>query len=253
MTIDEIIAGMPRPVYTEVNDLTLNLWIKRAISLLPNIVKYTTKIKYLELVDGKCELPSDLKVINAVHWQHDEPTQSSLYDVGCQSCEPYEVRTHICKPMVYYRIFLNSSMYNTYFLPLKYIGKDKSLICSNCVNLQSHCSETFVVKNGMLYASINSGWLCVEYETIDCEDGIIHLPDMPILVDYVKAFVLKTLWEEKVLLNESGAAQMFDRYKQEYDLLYRKVRGSAFLRNTNLNNLELTKTGQYGLLRKWMS
>ncbi len=249
MTNKDIIASIPRPLFGEVDDLTLNLWVKRAVMLLPNVVKYINKIEYFEVIDGEVILPEDIKQVKSVYWQHSEPNKECTTLIGCETTEPYEVRTQVCKPMVYYGIFLDSVFHKTCFTPLKYVGKDKSLLCNGCPNLHSQCRETFVLRHNVLNTTLDSGWICVEYETLDCENGIIELPDYPIISEYVKAYILKTLWEERSLLNESGATQMLDRYRQEFDILSRKIRGQAFLRNTDYKNLELINKGSYGAFK----
>ena len=240
-TITSVISRIPKPVLDESSISDVTGWIFDALRLLPESVLYTDKVGFFELEDGKMYLPKDMLKVNSVLWQYADPSKEVISDFGCSIecldlCEPLEVRTQVCKLPVYFRIFLESTYFRNCFTLLSYAGKDRSALCNNCPNLTCQSDYKFVIADKVLYTDpFDCGWLCINYSTLLCNEvGEILIPDNQEINEFLVAYVMYRHWEERTLLKEENAVQMYDRYAQLKDVLYRKARGSHILRNTDI-------------------
>jgi len=252
MTIDNIIGQLQDAVIEESPPIELKNWALSALKLLPTVGTYIQKIDFFKLENGKVVLPKEVKSINSVIWQHTEPSEPDIKSTGCDTCEPYEYRTHVCKPMVYFSIFLDSQSFVNNYVLLKYIGKDQSLLCNKCPNLSSHCGETFVIdRDNCLYTSIDDGWICINYDTLECDkNGNIVIDDNEVITQFIINYVTYRSLEKRMLSGDSKLASLVDRYKQEKDIWFRKARASTFLRSADLDKLKSLTEGSFSKLLK---
>lgn len=256
-TINSVVARLPKPVLEESSMSDVKGWILDGLRLLPDGVLYAPKIGFFELEDGKMYLPKDVHTVNSVIWQHTDPDESCCNSITenieqpCYTCDPYEVRTQVCKPLIYFSIFLYSNYYNRCFTTLRYAGKDKSLLTGGCPNLSCNNRPSFVITpDKILYTqSFDCGWLCINYNALLCdESGEVMIPDNQTMFEFLISYVMWKHWEERAMLKEENAVQMYDRYKQEKDILYRKARGNYMLRNVEIDLLIEATKGSYARL-----
>lgn len=227
MTIESIIARLPKSIVSELSEVDIKIWIKDALKLLPGASLFD-KIQIIDVVDGKYKLPDDFVQLTNLFWQVKPLTQEMCTEF---KCEPYELREQVCKPMVYHTIFLNSVFYKDCFKPIKYVGRDKSLLCKDC--LTSDCSETFIITpERMLYTSFDEGTLCLHYKT-NILDGEFFIEENQTITDFLVSYVSKKYWEERLFNKEEGVAQIYDRFTQQTDILLRRAKGSINMRNVN--------------------
>lgn len=245
MTNKDILSQLPPSLLEEISDVDLNLMIKRAVELIPNAAKYTEKIRILEVEDYKLELPLDLREIISVYYQRGV-TQTLLNE--CQ-CESYEYRTTICKPMVYQQILI-SPEFNNVFERVKYAGRDKSLLCSDCVNLQCNGDKMFTITGRTINTNFD-GEICLRYWSLDCnEDGTFEIAQSNSVPEFIITYILKNHWLDRATRKEEGAMQMYANFKQEFDILYRRVRGEFNLRNVNSDSVKSTTFGYFKQFKK---
>lgn len=231
MTIDSLIVRLPKSIVADIAEIDIKTWILDSLKHIPSATTYD-KIQIINIEDGKYKLPKDFVQLNNLFWQ-----QKPLSEDMCNEfkCEPFELREQVCKPMIYFTIFLNSEFYKQCFTPLKYVGKDKSLLCKDC--LTSNCSETFIITpEKMLHTSFTEGTLCLHYKSNTFNDELF-IDDLPVITDYVVSYVSTKYWEERMFNKEENTIQIYNQFKQQTDLLLRKVRGSVNLRSLNMEQI----------------
>ena len=199
----KIIGMLPRFIQDEYSELDINLWVKAALNLLPEIVGTQQKALILNVENGKAKLPSD-------------SCKNEIIEIFSENM-PYA-------PIIYLKRLLDSSYYNNYMQPLKLTTDTNQ--CNNC------CGETYFIKDCMLYTTLNKCNLILHYNASSEE-----LPDSQILNEYIRSFILKRVFEEKALMKEEGAARMYDMYRQESEILFRRVKGESILKETNAERL----------------
>lgn len=247
MTINEVIGSLPQMVLDEYQDYDLRSWAKEAIGFLPDTT-LVEKVKYLHLVNGTVTVPDDFKKVMGVFWQLNDPNPTECQIFDCST--PEEVQAVTCKLDVYVKIFLDSSYFQESFVPLKYVG-DKSLLCRMCPNVNS-CTEQFTIKDKTLYSSVTEGYLCFHYLGLECDEyGDMIIPTSEVLAEYIRKFILKRVYENKMLLKEEGASNIYIMYRQELDILFRRARGEQMMLNTNADNLSVSQQSYFNLLKSY--
>ena len=215
----KIIGMLPRFIQDEYSELDINLWVKAALNLLPDIVGTQEKALILNVENGKVKLPSDYVSTISLRVQTkvpDDSCKNEIIEIFSENM-PYA-------PIIYLKRLLDSSYYNNYMQPLKLTTDTNQ--CNNC------CGETYFIKDCMLYTTLNKCNLILHYNASSEE-----LPDSQILNEYIRSFILKRVFEEKALMKEEGAARMYDMYRQESDILFRRVKGEFILKETNAERL----------------
>lgn len=229
-----LLSKVPQSLFEEANEADFIDWMLDGLKELPNVIQYQPRIEMFEIVNSKVILPKYVKTINWIRYQTSETTEDLLTLCG----EPEDINPAMCKPTITYRMFLNSDYFKRMSL-LKYIGQDKSLLCSSCPNLHCANTETFIITpQKVMYLSLKEGWLCINFDAPVCsEDGDILIPDNQSLIDFLIAYATAKHWENRKFLKEEQAANFHQEYLQRAEILLRKARGSHFLRNLNVENI----------------
>ena len=254
-SIRSILSNIPKALFQETNESDFMDYMLDAIKLLPQTIYYEPKIEVFEIIDGKVQLPKYVKQINSVMWQCSDPSKECI-DSLMNSCtdlepEPADVNPAVCKPMITYKMFLDSPYFKENYKIIKYVGTDKSLISNNCPCKFASCAETFVVTpEKTMYLSIDTGFICVNYDTPVCDEkGDILIPDDQILVEYLVAYCIAKHWENRQFSKEEQAANFYNQYNQKQALLHKQARGRLMLSGMDFANI-MDINGQFTKLIK---
>ena len=216
------------------------------LKLLPNTIRYQEKVDVFEVIDGKVILPKNLKQINAVYWQSTDPSSNCISELESCCEEPQDINDQVCRPMINFKLWLDSVYFKETFEVLKYVGTDKSLISNNCDCLNSSCAQTFVVTpQKIMYLSIEDGFICVKYEVPLCDDkNELLIPDSQILNEYLVSYAIAKHWENRMFTKESQAYSFYKEYNQKQALLFRQAKGALLLAEVNVQDL-MELNGQF--------
>lgn len=249
-----LLDRIPSELYNESSEAEIMEALMDGLDQIPKVLTYEPRIELFEIIDGKIQLPKYIKEINSVRWQSSNPSSECITELetvcGCE-VEPSDLNPDICRLPITYQMWLDSRCYRENFTLLKYKGSHSSLISNNCECYKSTCSESFVVTpQKMMYLTINSGWVCIEYDTPVCdEDNEILITDSSKLNEYLISYVITRHWENRQFTKESQSANFFDKYSQRTALLLRQAKGSLDLRQVDINTIS-NLDGQFKKLIK---
>lgn len=152
-----------------------------------------------------------------------------------------------CIIPITYKQWLDSPYYKNNYKVLKYVGTNKSLITNDCECLRSSCAETFAITpEKMMYLSLDSGFICVTYESPICdENGNLLIPDIAILHKFLITYAIYKHWENRQFTKEEQSGNFYQSYQQQQALLLRQAKGDHLLRNFNIANTLDIIGGQY--------
>lgn len=216
----------------------------------------------------KVQLDDCIKNINVVNYLKSEPTCEEEYGVcddnnlDCEPCEResagYETRTNnICNYSLNYKLFLDSPYYNNNFFPLKYVGNTSyNLVCKDCPNrFFNYENNTFSVdKNRILWTSLQSGYLCIDYNTeIKNEDGEYLIVDEPEIKRYLAYASEYEHWRDRISYEvDNKNINREAVVLQRANLYYLKARGVLAKKgfDANMNRaITFTETTNQKLIR----
>ncbi len=241
MTYKNIMGALPNPLLEEFEQFEIMQWITAGVNLLPEI-DTTEQIKYLEIIDGKVKLPTNFKKVYGVFKVDREPTQEECTDLGLEA--PVTEYPEDSKIEIYVKILLDTPYFQEAYIPLKYVG-DLSFLCTGCPNINS-CSEEFTIRDNYLYTSFESGAICLHYAGLQCNsEGDIILPDSQVLSEYLQKYVLKKAYEVKMYSKEENSLNLYQLYRTEADILFRRARGEMFAHRTNADSVRTAAFGSY--------
>jgi len=253
--VRSILDNIPSSLFEEDSEAAFLDRLMDGLKLLPNIVQYEPRIELFEIVDGKVQLPKYIRTINRVDWQCSSPTTECVNELTTLSCaceeEQSDLNPDICRPTLTYQMWLDSKYFKENFKILKYVGIDKSLISNDCECLYTNCNETFVVTpQKTMYLSIDSGFICVNYDSPVCDDkGEILIPDNQIVIEFLVAYAIAKHWENRQFTKESNAINFYEKYNQRQALLLRQARGSVMM--SQLDAIDIASlNGQFTKLIK---
>lgn len=255
VSLRSLLSRIPKALFEESTEAEFLDWFLDGLKLLPNTINYEPKIDLFEITDGKVQLPSYIKQINNVHWQCSDPSEECIADLqttcGCVD-EANDLNDQICRPAITYKQWLDSPYFRENYTILKYIGMDKSLISNNCNCLYSNCTETFTVNSSKtMYLSLDTGFICIDYDTPICDEGgNLLVPDYPLLHEFLIAYAIHKHWENRQFTKEEQAGNFYQAYLQKQTLLLRQARSDVFFRNFNVANILDITGGQYKKLIK---
>lgn len=247
--LKSLLSRIPKSLFEESTEADFVDWMVDGLHLLPSTVRYEPKIELFEIIDGKVQLPKYVKKINNVTWQESDPSDECVKELE-QCCkfewEAQDINPSKCKPLITYKMWLDSPYYKEHYKLLRYAGTDKSLISNNCANLTAKCSESFVVTpEKTMYLTLDCGFICVEYDAPICdEDGELMIPDVGILHEFLVNYAIYKHWEDRQFSKEEQAGNFYQAYNQKAVLLLRQAKGDHHLRNLNVANI-MDLTGQY--------
>jgi len=245
-----VLDNIPASLFEEDTEASFLDRFMDGLKLLPNTIQYEPRIELFEIIDGKVQLPKYVKSINAIHWQATNPTSSMIEELTCEA-EPADINPAVCKPLLTYQMWLDSAFFKETFKVLKYVGTDKSLINNGCECLYANCSETFVITpQKTMYLSIDSGWICVNYDSPVCDENQdILIPDNQLVIEFLVAYAISKHWENRQFTKESNAYNFYNTYNQKQALLLRQARGSVMLAQTDFADIA-NLNAQYTKLMK---
>ena len=253
ITLRSCLNNIPSSLFEESTEADFLDWMQDGLKLLPDVAKYETSIDIFEIIDGKVQLPKKIKQINSVMWQCTDPTKECIDDL--LSCaivdEPADVNPAVCKPMITYKMFLESPYFHKNYKILKYTGTNSSIISNSCKCRFAKCSESFAITpEKMMYLSINTGFICVEYDSPLCDENEdILIPDNQLLVEFLEAYAIAKHWQNRQFSKEEQAANFYDKYNQKQASLLKQCRGNILLRSVDFANL-MDINGMYTKLIK---
>ena len=253
VSLKSLLTTIPKPLYNEAEESDFLFWFREALRLLPNITATETKVEIFEVVDTKVQLPKYIKQINKVTYMYKEPSDSCVQSYNeCIVPEPQDLLPQVCKPEIYYKMFLDSPYYNNNYRLLKYIGSDKSLLCGNCPNFYCDDSNNFVLtRDKMMYTNFDCGFICIEYDTEVCDElGNLMIPDIQTLHNFLQSYAIKRHLEERMFTKEEGIGSMYQMYNQKSDIEYRKAKGDIILRSLNPDKIQAIQGGWFKRLIK---
>lgn len=251
--LKSVLANIPKALFEEASESDFIDWLLDGLKLLPQTIQYEPKLEFFEIIDGKVQLPKQVKQINSVMWQSSDPSKECLDELldQCTQDEPSDINPAICRPSITYKMFLESPYFKKNYQVLKYVGTSSTLISNHCDCKYSGCSESFVVTpTKTMYLSLDKGFICVNYDTPMCdESGDILIPDEQILVEFLVAYCICKHWENRQFSKEEQAVNFYDKYNQKQAILLRQARGKLMLNAVDFANL-MDINGQYTKLIK---
>jgi len=242
--INSLLSRIPKVLFEESQEADFIDWMTDGLQLLPNTIQYESKLGFFEFAEGKLQLPKEVKKINSIKWQCSEPTQECLEELVTEDTTDLDLKC--IKPLTY-GIWLDSMLYRNHYETLKYAGTDKSLVSYDCECRTTSCTEEFVITpTKMMYLTVDSGYLCINYDAPVCdEDGQFLIPDVAILHEFLVAYAIHKHWENRQFTKEEQAGNFYQQYFQKQALLLRQAKGDHLLRNFNMYNAMEITGGQY--------
>lgn len=255
VSLRSLLTTIPRQIFNESEESDILFWFREGLRLLPSITATESKIEIFEIVDSKLQLPKYIKSINSVSYMYKEPTDSCIKSY--EECVYTEVESEdlipqVCKPQIYYKMFIDSPYYQNNYTLLKYAGQDKSLLCQNCPNLYCDNTNNFVLtRDKMMYTNFNCGFVCINYDTEICDEfGNLMIPDIQEVHNFLQSYAIKRHLEERMFGKEEGINSMYQMYSQKSDIECNKARGVIMLRQINPNTIQSITDGWFRRLIK---
>lgn len=255
VSLRSLLTTIPKQLFNESDESDFLFWFRDALRLLPSIVATESKVEIFEIVDSKIQLPKYIKTINSVDYMYKEPTEDCLKSYSeCVYTTPEaeDLLPQVCKPQIYYKMFVESPYFKNNYTLLKYVGQDKSLLCSNCPNLYCDNSNNFVItRDKMMYTNFTCGWVCINYDTEMCdENGQLLIPDIQEVHNFLRSWAIRRSLEDRLFSKEEGIKSLYEDYRQQSDIDYNKARGVILLRQLNPQTIEGIINGWYKRLIK---
>jgi hypothetical protein len=252
-SIKAILNRVSRTVRTESYDSDLLSSALEGYRSLGFPAKYTNKVDFYELTNNCVQLTDDIRSISMVTYLIDDPRTTVLTDL-CDTLEEEEEEatcadcfTNLSKNCAGfaanfpYMAFLNSTLYNTYFYPLSYIPHTKpSNICKFCISqMFDSCVDTYSVdEDKILYSSLKTGFICVDYNTeVLSSDGDYLIPKDENLLQFLARYAEEDFLRSRVHMHEQGALAIYEMAKRETGLAKRRAWGSRLLKNADINKI----------------
>lgn len=252
--ISYALRRIPRSIFKETDDSTLLSSMLNALRDLPSIARTESKIDIFEIIDGKVNIPKEVKYINLVTYLSSKPNDNDIDSfTSCvenpEAEEDFYNTNNICKYTINYKLFLDSSYYNKNFTPMKYVGSTTSILHNQSPNrFVSKCIHTFTVdKNKCMHTSVTDGYVAIDYDIeLKDENGDFLIPDYPSIMSYLAKYALMEHWEDRQSSKEEQASQLYQRYQREAELERMKAKGEILLRNLDLNTIHNVVNNTYG-------
>lgn len=188
----------------------------------------------------------------------DDPGEMISWELTFETPEPTTVTTTVSTVVstsqtepnlypIYYKQFLNSTYFKNHYTPLLYKGNNSDLLCPSCPNKYSNCQNVFSIdKNRILHTNINSGYLCIEYDTemLD-EEGNFLIIDLTEIKRYLAYYAEALHWRERAAVKEQSAANMAQDALTKAELYFKKSRGILLLSGINPQNVAAAQSDGY--------
>ena len=191
---------------------------------------------FLRVDNYKTKLPLALYGVEAVYYVVDIDCTSEAYNMilstttACTSSEAQCTVTSNNLSTVYTELGKNTSIWK----PLRYNtdGRNLSLFQSNCVNLAVHCeySFSFDLQAHSILTTFQKGYLAVVYFRAPMNDeGDFLIPDSPEVIEAIRLYCMKKIWEARMNMREDGAGQIYKEYSQQYEVAFARAVGNMMM------------------------
>jgi hypothetical protein len=121
--------------------------------------------------------------------------------------------------------------------------------CGKDYNFNYTCKHDYnIVPGNMIVTSMKEGLVAVSYLGDPMLDGEFMIPDDEELMEAIKSYVLKTIWESRYNIKEEGADGRFQYYAAEWAMKKAKVKGKYKM--PTLEEMEQIKWERLRLLPK---
>lgn len=216
---------------------------------LPN-VQYDLKVAVLEVNNHKAKLPSDVKRIVGIYYTK-VPLSDTSYDLVV------EVDGIDKKVMLQQQLLLSSPWRDT-FMPMQYVGQNKSAIVDNGLYCKD-CGYGFSVDAELKCLTIDSGNsqtdpydIVIEYySNLTDEDCNILIPDSETLKQGLAYHASAMIWRDMADRRMEGAQARYADYLAQSQNLLNRFRGQYHLMNVQpalheqFRNRRFNKDGAY--------
>ncbi len=204
-------------------DVSEDFIMENAIKAMDYLSVYKTydhKVCYLYVNNYQAELPINVLGIEAVMYKFDQRSIDDEHiailhlkteDEGLNIQYKYEL-TNIHK--------LNALQNKNWkFLKLNESPFSKSIVCNPFMDLNKTCNEWYQpdLSNNRLVFSFSSGIVAVAYFGFPQTNGKFLIPDVAIVADAIKSYVLAKTFEKQWLHSIQGAREKFTFYNDEWD------------------------------------
>lgn len=237
VSLKSLLVNIPKPLFNESEESDFLFWFREALRLLPNTTATESKIEIFEVVNNRIQLPKYVKTINQVMYMYKDPSPDCIksYEDCIIPVETQDILPQLCKPEIYYKMFLDSPYYRNNYRLLRYVGSDKSILCNNCPNFNCDSESTFTLsRDRILNTSFDCGFICINYDTEVCDElGNLLIPDIQEVHNFLQSYAIKRHLEERMFSKEEAISQMYQMYSQKSDIEYKKARGIIMLRQIN--------------------
>lgn len=257
VSIKSALRFIPRPLFQQSTDLDFLSWMLDGYRLLDLPVTSENKIQIYEIVDGKLELPQEMKEINLITYLESTPSTTdldSLLNCVCdrETDSNESDSNNICKYTIAYKQFLTSPYYVNNYAPLLFVGNNSSLLCDSCPNKYSSCKNTFSIdKNNILRTSITKGYLCIDYSTEMIDDsGDFLILDLTEVKQFLAYYAIAKHWEERASVKEQSAGNIAQDALVKAETWLKKARGVLLLRGINPQSISDAQYDGYQNLLK---
>lgn len=239
--LEECLTLIPKPLFSESSTSDFLAWMYEALKDLPSITYSYPKVQIFELNDYKLELDPTIKQINMITYMASEPDADCCNDVlSCvENPEPVDsdvTTNNICRYTINYKLFLDSTYFKNYYMPLVYVGTGDAFICNKCLNrfVRDGAYSFTVDHNRVLHTNLKDGFLCIDYDAeLDCNNCMI--PDYPKVKRYLVTYALMKHWESRSQTREETARNYYKDYQAQAELALRSARGQVNGRNFDMN------------------
>lgn len=212
--LDNVFNYLPTNLRREMNDdLQIKSWALQALRTVNHSQKYVKDISFNDILNHKVTLPDDLHQIYKVSYANESPTDLEILSL-CQ-CEAqtdsanYSLETD-CIP-IYHNLFLNSTYYTSGFKTLAF--KKNRLTDNYVCNVNwGGCDGFYSLDTTGTYmtTSYQTGFVAIEYfAEPKSEDGDFLVPDLPQLWSGLAAWIKAKFYENRSILAEQNAYQLY--------------------------------------------
>jgi len=255
VSIKSLLSTVPKVLLQESEQSDWLYWFREALRLLPSITATEAKVEIFELTESKFQLPKYVKTINSVKYLSQDPSEEDLTSYNeclCAEPESEDIIPQVCKPQIYYKMFIDSPYYQHNYALLRYAGSDKNMFCKNCPNLTCDNTLNFVLtRERMLYTNFDAGFLCIDYDQEVCdESGNIMIPDIEEVQQFLVKFAIMRHLEERQFAKEEGMRNMYQDYKQESEIWLRKAKSTILFKQLNPHTIQGITEGWFKRLIK---
>jgi hypothetical protein len=243
ISIKSALRFIPKPLFSQSTDLDFMSWMLDGYRQLDVPQIYESKVKIVEIVNGSVELPQEIKEINLITYLDKEPTETDIYSLTDCICNTESNANDAdtnnpCQYTLAYKQFLDSAYYKNNYSPLLYKGNSSTLLCSNCPNHYAKCQNVFTIdKNNILHTNINSGFLCLDYDTEMKNDSDFLILDLTEIKQFLAYYAIAKHWEERASIKEQSADRMAQDALIKAETYLKKARSIVIMRGINPQNI----------------